>query len=498
MTYEATQSLDLERNKDYITQNKDILTKKIRWDNYLKAFSYFMYSLFVSLLSLSFLFSGARELGNQNFQYLDLVNIFIGLFAVLISVAIISWIYKGSLKKLFTINYYFVHLFNALALSIITIVLSLPAFAYPLSGTPQEINAVTQMHTLGFGLGMILWFIIGGATLTFNIYKLKGSFPTSWLKLKLSLITLLVLPILAMMSWVQSLMPEMKTVFLVIQLVLFVVGFLYTAFAFTYIKSFKELILSDKTEQEIQKIEFFRNISFLMILIPSLTLVVLGINKALPIIGIWSNNSIEILSAISIAFDALVLIAYLLVIISFKNMGKKGKTNKVLTSIDNSLLMDFISWFLLVKTIVIVGLSKGVDISAFMSLSSCFLAIFIINISTIMMGVNFPNIKNTASTIINIVASMAILGMALFQSTFPKEAASNIFDGVEVIILTMLPAVIGSSINLGVKILTFSKISYNNKNKEKSSMEVEINEVNNIKTKTMNMNAKEKSSKVGA
>jgi hypothetical protein len=30
MAYEATQSLDLERNKGYITQNKDILTKKIR------------------------------------------------------------------------------------------------------------------------------------------------------------------------------------------------------------------------------------------------------------------------------------------------------------------------------------------------------------------------------------------------------------------------------------------------------------------------------------
>lgn len=486
MTHEETQSLDLEGNKDYIAQNKDILTKKIRWDNYLKGISYFMYSLFVSLLSLSFLFSGARELDNQNFQYLDLVNIFIGLFTVLLSISVITWIYKGSLKKLFIVNYYFVHLFNALSLSIILIVMALPTFAYPLTGTPDEIMKMTQIHTFGFGLGIVAWYLVGGIALTINISKLKGTFPSSWLKLKLSLITLFILPILAMISWASSIMPEMQTIFLVIQLAVFVSGLLYTAFAFTYVKSFKDLILSDKTEQEIQKIDLFRNISFLMILIPALVLAILGINKALPIWAIWSNNKIEILSLVSISLDALILIAYLLIIIFFKKMGKNGKIekrNKLLTSIDNSILMDFISWFLLVKTIVIVGLSKGVDISAFMALSSCFISIFIINISTIIIGVNFPNIKNTASTIVNIVASMAILGMALFQSTFPSQSASNIFEGAEIIILTILPAAIASSINLGIKILSFSKINYNNKKNVVSENKEEVSDFNTKESK---------------
>ncbi|MGL6125291.1 MAG: hypothetical protein ACRC1F_02240 [Metamycoplasmataceae bacterium] len=494
MAYETTKSLDLERDKDYITQNKDILTKKIRWDNYLKGLSYFMYSLFIALLSLSFLLTGARDLGDKNFQYLDLVNTFIGLFAVLISIGVISWIYKGSLKKLFTVNYYWVHLVNALILSAISITTSI--FSYPVNGTLQEINDATTIHTLIFGLGILLWFIIGGGFLLFNIYKLKGSFPVSWLKVKLSLLTLAILPILAIISWAASMMPDMKMIFLIIQLGVFVAGFLYTAFAFTYVKSFKELILSDKTDQEIQKIDLFRNISFLMILIPALTLTVLGINKALPIIGIWSNNTIEILSMISIIFDAIILIAYLIVIITFKRMSKNGKESKskLLTSIDNSILMDFISWFLLVKTIVIVGLSKGVDISIFMSLSSCFLAIFIINISTIVIGVNFPNIKNTSSTIINVISAMAILGMALFQSTFPAEAASNIFDSAEIIILTILPALIGSSINLGVKILSFTKIKYKKNEFNKVDNEIEINE-NIAKAQAMEM---KENSQVGA
>jgi hypothetical protein len=48
-----------------------------------------MYSLFISLLSLSFLFSGAQA-PELDFQYLDFVNIFIGLFLALFSMGLIS------------------------------------------------------------------------------------------------------------------------------------------------------------------------------------------------------------------------------------------------------------------------------------------------------------------------------------------------------------------------------------------------------------------------
>ena len=75
----------------------------------------------------------------------------------------------------------------------------------------------------------------------------------------------------------------MEYTFFVVQICIFVVALLYSSFAFVYVKSFKEPLLSDKTEQEIQKINLFRNISFLMIMIPSLSLVVLGITKAVPI-----------------------------------------------------------------------------------------------------------------------------------------------------------------------------------------------------------------------
>ncbi|MGL5732974.1 MAG: hypothetical protein ACRCXE_02815, partial [Metamycoplasmataceae bacterium] len=414
-----------------------------------------------------------------------------------ISAGVISWVYKGSLKKLFTLNYYVVHLFNAFILSIIAVAISLPIFEYPLNGTIQEINDATQMQTLVFGIGIVAWFIIGGAILTSHMHKLKGTFPTSWLKWKLSLVTLFIFPVLAMISWAASFMPEMKTVLLIVQLAVFVVGSLYSMFAYTYVKSFKELILSDKTEKEIQKIEYFRNISFLMILAPSLTLVILGIVKALPLLSVWSSSNLEIMSVISVAFDAIVLIAYVILIISFK---RKGNKTKLLSSIDNSVLMDFITWFLLVKTVVIVGLSKGVEISVFMSLSSCFLAIFIINITNILIGVNFPNIKNTSSTIINIVASMAVLGMALFQSTFTPESSTNIFEGAEIVILTILPVLIAASINLGIKILGFAKINGFKKAKANKEQEIDFSKKQAQKSEGVKnpMESKEKSSKVGA
>ena len=61
MSYETTQTLEVENYQNYQNNNKDILTKRIKWDNYLKGASYFIYSLFVSLLSLSFLFSKDRK-----------------------------------------------------------------------------------------------------------------------------------------------------------------------------------------------------------------------------------------------------------------------------------------------------------------------------------------------------------------------------------------------------------------------------------------------------
>ena len=467
MAYEATQSLDLEKNKGYITQNKDILTKKIRWDNYLKAASYFMYSLFISLLSLSFLFSGAQA-PELDFQYIDFINIFIGLFLALFSMGLISWIYKGSLKKLFIINYYIIHLINAVILSLIIIIMSIPPFAYPAKGSIDEISQVSQIRSLIFGIGLIFWFIFMASTLMFNAFKIKGAFPSSWIKTKLSLFTMLIFPILAMVSWGVSIMPQMSTIFLIIQLVIFSIGLLYTSFSFSYVKTFKELVLFNKTEQEIQKIDFFRNISFLMVLMPALSLIILGITKALPILSVWSGNKIEILSIVSMSIDAIILFVYVAIIIWFKKMGKKGKTNMLISSIDNSILMDFISWFILIKTVIIAGLAKGVDISVYMSLSTCFIAIFVINISTILIGVNFPNIKNTTSTIINIIAYLGVSGMVLFQSTFPQESATNIFEGVEMIILTLLPALIASSMNLGIKLLSYSKIVYEDKKVNKN------------------------------
>ena len=172
MSYETTQTLELETNKGYIIENKDILMRRFRWDNYLKGFSYFMYALFVSLLSLSFLFSNAQT---TTFKYLDFINIFIGLFAVLYSMGIIAWIYRGALKKLFTLNYYVVHVINSIMLSIIVIIMMFPVFSYLTDGTTTSITETSHTRSLIFFVGMIIWFIFGSLALTINIYKINRS-----------------------------------------------------------------------------------------------------------------------------------------------------------------------------------------------------------------------------------------------------------------------------------------------------------------------------------
>ncbi|MDK2819307.1 MAG: hypothetical protein KFW07_00565 [Mycoplasmataceae bacterium] len=480
MTYEATQSLDLLRDKGYITKNRDILTKKIRWDNYLKAGSYLLYSIFIALVSVSFLFSKANEI-DLSITSIDLVGIFIALFAGLFSMGLISWIYKGSLKKLFIINYYITHLINGLLLSVLMIVLSLPMFSYS-SADLSIINETAQIRSLIFGIGLIAWSFIGGVVLVIGTYRLKGVFPNSWLKAKLSMVTIVIFPIIAMLSWSSSLNPSIKEIIYWVQLMIFLSGLLYSGFAFSYVRAFKESLLADKTEQEIQKIDVLRNISFLAILMSSITLAVLGIYKALPIWEQWSNGEFGILSFVSVVIDAVVLIMYLTIIIWAKKMGEKNKSNKFLSTIDNVILMEFISWLLLIKTVVIVGFSKGVDISSFMSLSSCFIGIFIINISTILLGVNFPNIKNTTSTIVNVVAALAVLGMTLFQSTYPKQASSAVFESTEIIILTLLPFVIATSMNLSIKLLSYSKIKNDHSSEGKENNE------------SLNMNSKIKKS----
>ncbi len=459
MIHEPTQSLNLESDKGFIKKNKDILTKKIRWDRYLKATYYLLYSLFVALLVSSMIFSRA-DITNRNILSIELISVFIGLFAVLFSIALISWIYKGTMKKLFVYNYYITHFINAFMLLVIVVVLSLPVFAYNINSTSSSINPdILEKRSLVFGLGIVIWSVIGTIGLLINTFRLKGTFPTVWVKVKLSLIAILIFPIIAMISWAAA-NPQsnIKSILLWIELLIVIVGILYIAFAYSYVKSFKELLLSDKTEQELQKIDIFRNISFLMVLTSSITLVALGIFKALPIWSEWSGGNVKVASLISMIIDFILLFTYLLVIVLEKNKKDKLKSTR-LSTIDHSILMDAITWILLVKTIVLVAIPvKGTNIQAFMSLSSCFIAIFIINISTILLGVNFPNIKNTVPTIINILSALAVIGMVLFQSTFSPKAGSNIFDSWEMVVLLMLPVTIASTLKLGVKVISYSKI----------------------------------------
>lgn len=465
MTHEATQSLNLASDKGYTTQNKDILTKKVRWDRYLKSASYLMYSIFVALLSLSIIFSHANDLEPSALSpwtiTIDLISVFIGLFTLLFSIWLISWVYKGTTKKLFINNYYIMHFVNSLVLMSIFIVLSLPMFAYdtsPLIDANKNVE-IRQTRSLIFAIGLCIWGAIAILGLLINTYRMKNTFPTVWLKVKLSLISILIFPIISLISWISS---NPKTngaeLFLWIELIIFILGFLYIAFIFSYIKSFKELLLSDKTEQEIQKIDIFRNVSFLMILTSSVAAISFGIFKIIPLeLSNWVT--IDILPVISIAIDAIILILYLTIII----LSKKRKMNKnKLTTIDNSMLMEFLTWFLLLQTIICVAIPESLNLFGYVSFSVCFLVIFIINISTILLGVNFPNIKNTTSTILNIMSALAILAMVLYQSTFKPLAAPSIFEAKYILVLMLLPVIIASSISIGIKIITYSKITNNN------------------------------------
>lgn len=485
MAHEATQSLNLASDKGYITQNKDILTKKIRWDRYLKSGSYLMYSIFIALLSVSILLSGANVLAPWNIS-IDLISIFIGLTAMLFSIGLISWIYKGTMKKLFVYNYYIMHFINALMLMIIVIVLSLPIFAYKveyINENPifdiKDVYIMRETRSLVFGVGFISWSVIGAVGLLVNTFRLKGTFPAVWLKVKLSLIAIFIFPLIAMISWVAS-NPNQGSIdlFLWIELLIFALGVLYITFIYSYIKSFKELLLSDKTEQEIQKIDIFRNVSFLMILMSSTILVSIGFIKVIPIWPQWGSGTMEITSIISTVIDGIVLIAYLVIIIFAKHNKGKKQLNK-LSTIDNLIIMDFFKWFLLVKTIVLISvvatIGESLNLSAYMCLSSNFIAIFIINISTILLGVNFPNIKNTVSTIVTTISSLIILAMVLFQTTINSGAAANIFESSWSVILLMSPAVIASSINLGIKIMSYSKIKKDNDNAQNEDSKLEEN-----------------------
>ncbi|MBR4025696.1 MAG: hypothetical protein IKJ03_01950, partial [Mycoplasmataceae bacterium] len=144
---------------------------------------------------------------------------------------------------------------------------------------------------------------------------------------------------------------------------------------------------------------------------------------------------------------------------------------KFFRRIVNWLLLDILSWFILVKTSVIQGIIITLNISEINIVERivmtimCFSSIFILYSTSFIFQVNIPNLKNKAISSSTIISSILLgLFIILFSGYLSPNNLSiekNISNQIFVLIPVIL--ILGLSISLIIKISMISIIMKDNK-----------------------------------
>ncbi|MBR3259563.1 MAG: hypothetical protein IKG09_02285, partial [Mycoplasmataceae bacterium] len=201
------------------------------------------------------------------------------------------------------------------------------------------------------------------------------------------------------------------------------------------------------------------------------------------------NSFVFEFNHISIIFELLIdlflIIPYIITIIYIKLKSDQKNSKNILFKffrrIDNWLLLDILSWFILVKTSVIQGIIITLNISEINIVERiamtimCFSSIFILYSTSFIFQVNIPNLKNKAISSPTIISSI-LLGLFIilfsgYLSTNNLSIEKNISNQIFVLIPVIL--ILGLSISLIIKISMISIIMKDNKpylnlNKEKT------------------------------
>lgn len=466
----------LSNNNDLVICAQEIRGKKWKLESLFRIASCIFYGFFFGMLPASFKFSSPSS------DYIVEITSIIGLLAIaLMSIMVIYWTFKGDIRKHLYVNYYIVHMMNALLLSVGVLVLAF----FPISFNSNIALENVRQRQFILMICLILWSIFMSLILLFSFMRVKKLFPLSWSKIVYSQLIFVITGLMHVLFFLAAVSEyngksDNTKIFLILSLLTYVLATILFVFALSYIKVYRDILLGERTDFEIRAIKDWEDAKILSIIVSTVASIVFIFSLTKDKI-----QDLNIFVYIEIAVDAIFILLFLLISLGLRLVDKNtSKLLDLVKSIDYILMLEVFVWIILVKTTVIQGICVSVNqnllpseiTSFYISAAIAFGSIALLYIIAIVMSINIPNLRNVAMSISSVVASILL---ALFTLTFTTTFAIPQLELTQWLPLFMLlTMVLGTTISLVLRVFDVSKIFKSSSFKYIQKNEVERNSNN--------------------
>lgn len=472
MSIETRQSQGTFKNQPELTVSSyQIDSKPWRLEPYFKILSYILYGFFFGMLPASFKFANIPSGINNTIEISGIIAVF---GVALVSITLIFWIFKGDVKHYASLGYYLLHIFNAI--SLVTGLVIIAFFPVGASGLGDAIN---QLKTVSFrqlvlAAIMIVHVLFLSAGISLFFYKFKKLFPLTWSRIAFAQGTLVLAGFTNSLVWFAA-EAEMRneldnmTMLLFVALMIFALAFILFIFALAYIRIYRDILLGERTDVEIESINNWENAKSLALISSSVAAI------TFIFASYWDKKfAVTGLIAVEIIFDILLFGTYLSLAIIAKIQERKEiqepghnyKFLKIFKSIDNVLFFEVIIWVLLSKAALIEGIlitigEKNSNLSEqvpnlYMIALISFFFVSLMYILGPILSIHIPNIRNMWISIVAICFSVLLIILTIvFTNILTDNTSENPSYLPLYMILTLL---IGISISLILRTFMVSQI----------------------------------------
>lgn len=468
-TKTLNQEYSSKDERKFVVSNQEVTTRKWKFNSIFKFITGIIYGFFFGLLPASFIFNTSIEPSNPNKNE---VNAIISLFFIgILSIVLIFWAFRGDIKKKKPTTYWICHLLNSLLLSVGIMLVTILE-----PNTVGEVQPLNENRFLILAISYLGYAMLMMLVLFISMFKNRREFPLSWSRYGFTAFTLLFLGVsesLNLLSVQQANIESNSSsfLFLILSIISIVIATMIYGLGISYIRRFRDILLGERTEYEIDSIRDWESSRVMAIIMASAMIITFTASIIFKnASGLFNENNDLIPLYIEVCVDFVLVIPYLILIAiikvnNIKNYHLNIAKNKIFKTIDNGLMIDAITWIIIIKAIILEGLfisenpvwAAQNNFKSLLILISFVSLMLLYGISTLIQ-LNTPNLRNTLISVPTI-ASTIILG--IFVILFSGYLYVNV-NAVQMskwifVLMPLIPA-IGISISFITKICIVAKI----------------------------------------
>ena len=474
MSVESQQRQTVNNQPELMVSDHQINSKPWRWEPVFKIISYILYGFLFGMLPAAFKLSKAPASVSANPVEIS------GIVAVLgvscLSITLVFWIFKGDVKRHMAWGYYSLHIFNAISLLIGVIIINF----FPISTADGQISGLYQnisLRQIILASAMLVHVILISAGISIFFYHYKKLFPLTWSRICFAQGTLILagftnlFVFMAAMAQTNEEHDNMQML-LFVALFVFVLAFILFIFALAYIRVYRDILLGERTDLEIETINNWENAKSLALIgssVAAVTFIVASYwNKVFSVPGIMVWVDLVLNIALFSTYLSMVIVAKLQQRKQASAPAGKYRFLKVFKSIDNIFLLEVTIWTILAKSIIIEGammssvgssVDSGLISNLYLNSLICFVFIFLLYILGPIFALDIPNIKNMWISLATIISgALLVILTIVFTNIFSSNGASNAENPVHLPIFMLITLTCGMSVSLILRTIMVGQI----------------------------------------